>query len=247
MSEEKFRVGVVCEGPTDYHAISCFVGASLNANGIAVEFVPLQPDMGKSKPVAGWGNIEKWFENNTAINRVKRFFGGGLFDLNLDTRQCDAIFIQMDSDHIEGDSFANHIRRTLSIEVGTPTEPNDRGKTISDVLTRWSGVEALTEVDRNRHIFAPAVESTETWCIGAFKKWGDDLEKLRGSELVKRFNDVLHRSEGRKSPGTDNIDKNETRRKKFCETQASGSHPRLSEQCAHFTAAVNKLSLLKAR
>ncbi len=44
-------------------------------------------------------------------------------------------------------------------------------------------------------MIAPAVESTETWCIAAFRRMSSNPELWRGQELCQKFMTVLHQSE----------------------------------------------------
>ena len=69
------RVGVVCEGPTDWHAIVCFLEASLTDRGIAPVFVEIQPEMDKTNRAnGGWGRcIELAEAKSTRIKDAELF------------------------------------------------------------------------------------------------------------------------------------------------------------------------------
>lgn len=54
------RIGAVCEGPADFHAITSFFGHSMSLTGIPVKFVPLQPDPDATAPEGGWGHVLLW-------------------------------------------------------------------------------------------------------------------------------------------------------------------------------------------
>ena len=64
------RIGVVCEGPTDAHAIVCFLQASLTHRGITPDFIPIQPDTDNTRPLdGGWGAVFLWLKKNGASQR----------------------------------------------------------------------------------------------------------------------------------------------------------------------------------
>lgn len=92
------RIGIVCEGETDAHAMECFLGASLRSRGLEAYFVRLQPAMDRTGPSGGWGMLLKWFEDNEPDKRVRTYFDGGLFDHGLSAKQCDVVTFQMDAD-----------------------------------------------------------------------------------------------------------------------------------------------------
>lgn len=71
------RIGIVCEGATDTHAIVSFLGASLKSRGVGAAFVGLQPNMDRTSPNGGWGLVLMWFEKNPASSRGKTYFGRG--------------------------------------------------------------------------------------------------------------------------------------------------------------------------
>ena len=51
------RLGVICEGPSDYPAMVHFVGAALKNQGIDAVFQSLSPNMDKTRPEGGWGSV----------------------------------------------------------------------------------------------------------------------------------------------------------------------------------------------
>ena len=69
------RVGVVCEGATDFVAIDAFFGQSLADHGIEAEFVPIQPEKDKTSPEGGWGNVLHWLQKNG--NYMRKCASGG--------------------------------------------------------------------------------------------------------------------------------------------------------------------------
>ncbi|MCK4712560.1 MAG: hypothetical protein KAT26_06735, partial [Marinosulfonomonas sp.] len=72
------RIGVVCEGPTDFIAIKEFLGASLAKRHINSTFISIQPDPDNTLG-DGWTRVFYWLENNLPQSRIKSYFDGGLF------------------------------------------------------------------------------------------------------------------------------------------------------------------------
>lgn len=237
------RIGVVTEGPTDTHATVAFLQASLEDRGLEPYFVRLQPDMDRTNPEGGWGMVLNWLRANTPEVRVKSYLGGGLFDNDMSAKRCDAIVVQLDSDILSDEPFRNRIRRWIRREVRDPVEPIERGREICIILEVVGRIEELNQVDRDKHVMAAAVESTETWCIAAYRRWGDNPELLRGGDLRNRFMDMLHESEGRPAQVVARIDKSSGRRLRFCNKFAA-NHARLAEQCHHFGKLVEELEAL---
>jgi hypothetical protein len=235
------RVGVVCEGPTDYPAIVAFMGEALAAAGIAASFIGIQPDMGRTLQNAEWGNLECWLKSNPPAQRIRVHFDGGLFQRNMSAKACDVLLIQMDSDILDDGAFQAHLRNDYDFALVGASKPSERGRQIVQVLELWSKVNELTAVDRQRHIFAPAVESTETWCVAAFDHKYQDPETLRGAALIQAFMEALETSESRPIKTYVEADKQEERRKIFCEKHSSTGHARIMEACPHFAQAITQL------
>lgn len=128
----------------------------------------------------------------------------------------------------------------LGYQPTNPDDPVARGQEVREVIENAGRFSELSEHDRRRHVVAPAVESTETWCIAAFHQVGSDPEVIRGQLLVDEFMTVLHRSEGRPVREFSGIDKSRVRREKFCSIHASGTD-RLEEQCFHYRELVKAL------
>ena len=234
------RIGIVCEGATDAHALVHFLGASLRNRGVNAVFVALQPDMDKTSPDGGWGLVLKWFEHNPPNARIRTYFDGGLFDHGLSARQCDVIVFQMDADNLSDEPFRNRMRASYDRDIVEPCDPIDRGNEVRAIIRTAGGFEQLSQNDRNRHVAAPAVESTETWCIAVFQEHDHDPELLRSQELCERFMTVLHRSEGRRIQEFVQINKSSGRRRRFCEKHSTG-FTRLERQCYHYRCLVGCL------
>jgi len=56
------------------------------------------------------------------------------------------------------------------MEVIDSDDPVERGREIRSIIEMAGRFNELVKVDRERHIVSPAVESTETWCIAAFRR-----------------------------------------------------------------------------
>ena len=238
------RIGIVCEGETDVHAIVCFLGASLENRGVKATFVALQPEMDRTSPSGGWGLVLKWLEKNPPRSRTKTFLGGGLFGHGLSAKQCDLIVIQMDADNLSDDAFRNHMRNQYGVDVVDLGDPIERGNEVRSILETAGDFDELVKADRDRHVVAPAVESTETWCVAAFERQGQDPELLRSQDLCFAFMEALHRSENRPVREFAQIDKSPNRRLRFCETHSAGVD-RLEGQCHHYRELVNRVNQIR--
>jgi hypothetical protein len=238
------RVGVVCEGPSDFPAVACFFGHALETHGVTSEFVPLFPEMDKTRPEGGWANVLLWLGRNPPETRIQRYFGGGLFAGALSTEPLDAILIQLDGDALHDASFQNFVRLKHSYEVATTNSPRDKAIQIERIIALAGDFEAMTQADVARHIPAPAIEATETWCVAAFSSAHQNYEILDGQDLIDAFMTALERSEGRTPQAQySNIDKSLPRRRRFCQTHATGS-ARIARGCPQFDRALARLTSL---
>ena len=238
------RVGVVCEGPTDYYAIEYFFGHALwDGQGISAEFVPILPDMDNMNPKGGWFEVLNWLDNNQPEDRIFDYFDIGLFDPPNDKLPFDVLLIQLDSDILGNESFTNYVNNTYhEIDVGNPVDALDRANEIRNVLQCAAKFAEMNEDDGNRHVIAPAVESTEAWCVAAFNGSAQNCETLRGQDLINAFMTALERSEGRvPTPPYARANKNRKRREKFCKSYSGGS-ARVRQRCAQFDRTYRQLS-----
>lgn len=234
------RVGVVCEGWTDFHAIKAFFGGALAAQGIQAAFEALAPSQDSTWPDAGWGNVLRWLLENPSQRRVAEYFNVGLFD---NSPRFDGLLIQMDADILGEIGFCAYVQGAFGHTAANPQNPAERAAAIATVLRLVAGNGNMTNADARRHVIAPAVESTETWCVAAFKAQPVAFERLRDQALTDAFMIALETSESRTpTPPYAHIDKQVERRKRFCE--------RYSEQgsrvarCPAFAAALSELSRL---
>lgn len=235
------RIGVVCEGPTVFFAIESFFRNALSHLDIESEFVAIQPEMDNTSPEAGWGNVLLWLDKNLPTARIIKYFGGGLFGGNLGFDPLDCLLIQLDTDILENDSFKKHIKNNYGLDITAHQNSLDRADEISTVLRAAWRENELTAADQMRHVPAPAVESTEAWCIAAFHAKPQDFETFSGQVLVDEFMASLEISEGRHANRPyANIDKNPKRRRRFCQTHENGGH-RVATGCAQFQLILTKL------
>lgn len=215
------RVGVVCEGVTDFIAIREYIGARLERAKIDCVFVQLQPTPDNTDD-GGWTRVFFWLQQNGPDQRRARHLGGGLFANQMDEQVCDALVIQIDTDILSDAHFINHMRN-LGIAHATPTGAPARVREVKRLLAEFARFEDLTNEELVRHIFIPAAESTEAWCVAAFERHSLDPEELQGRDLWGAFGACLLRSEGRQTmppdpPGFGPPDKTPGRRERFCKT-----------------------------
>ncbi len=235
------RIGVICEGETDFIGIEEFLGAALERKKITATFIPLQPTPDKTSG-EGWTNVVTWLENNPPAARVINYFAGGMFEGNSDQR-VDALIIQLDSDILDEPS-AQAFLNNRGFIVQPATTPNKRGAEIERLLTHFSALGALTAADQRRHVMAPIVEASETWCVAIYQHRTDDCEALTGQALRDEFRAALVGSkEDHARPPSGPSDKTAERRREFCQRH-KGATQRLEQQAAHFHQLVERVAAL---
>lgn len=240
------RIGVVCEGPTDFFAIQYFLGEFLKRKGLNCDFVDIQPELDATQSRAGWGNIERWLTRMAPESRCKRYLCGGLFENDLDAKACDVILVQMDCDHLSDFSFQKFNSTKYGIDLAGVQGIDEEYEAIERVLEQWCGIAQLADRDAGRHAIIPAQQSTESWCIAAFKRANKDPDTLRGQHLINEFMNVLHQSEGRavNKFRFSEIDKSIQRRRIFCQKHADSCYPNVTSSTS-FKKAMGKLELLR--
>ena len=238
------RVGVVCEGPTDFFAIKSFFGHALKNDGINAQFVRIPPKSDNTNPEGGWGNVLLWLDRNNPAYRIQIHFGGGLFQEPVDKPRLNALLIQLDSDILGKQSFTNRVSNAYDLAVENPDDAQERADEIRKVIRSAAKFDDMTEHEKALHVIAPAVESTEAWCVAAFTTPTPNCELLNGQNLRDAFMSVLERSEGRNpSPPYSRIDKDQKRRKDFLAIHAQGS-ARVRGGCQQFDQAYQQLGEL---
>ena len=221
------------------HAIVCFLHASLTDRGITPDFIPIQPDADNTRPPdGGWGAVLLWLKKNPPRSRTRTYFRGDLFDYDLSAKRCDVMVFQLDTDILSDLGFQNWTKEHYDYSVANLADPVERGKEITTIIEIAGGFATLSIADLKRHVPAPSVESTETWCIAAFRQLPLDPETLSGIALCREFMTALHRFENRPILNFVHIDKNPDRRHSFCENH-SGGFVRLENQCYHYRNLVD--------
>ena len=103
------RIGVVREGPTDTHAIVCFLHASLTDRGITPDFIPIQPDADNTRPPdGGWGAVLLWLNKNPPTSRTRTYLHGDIY-LTTICPLNDVMYMvfQLDTDILSDLGFQN--------------------------------------------------------------------------------------------------------------------------------------------
>lgn len=123
------RIGVVCEGPTDAHAIVCFLHASLTYRGITPDFIPIQPDTDNTRPLeGGWGAVFLWLKKSPPRSRIRTYFHGGLFDGDLSAKRCDVMVFQLDTDILSDLGFQRWTKEHYDHSVATSRTQSNVGR-----------------------------------------------------------------------------------------------------------------------
>ena len=235
------RIGIVCEGPTDTYAIRYFLEASLIERGITPQFVPIQPDIDRTRPTdGGWGLVMNWLKRNPPRSRTRAYFGEGMFSSPMSAKQCDVMIIHMDTDVLSDTSFRNWMLHYFRYTVEDSTEPVRRGSEARNILRLVGRFCDLNSNDSERHICAPSVESTETWCVAVREQLYTDPERLSGWYLLPEFMTLLHESENRRIQPFANLDKTPRRRLRYCKRNSQGFRA-LEDQCFQYRVLVSAL------
>lgn len=239
------RIGVICEGVTDFIAIREFMEGALSKMGLKTTYIQLQPTPDNTDD-GGWTRVFFWLEDNPVEARVTRFFGGGLFDMGLDNSRCDALIVQMDTDVLEDHGFSGFMNGK-NISYDAPDQASVRAEEIRRLLGIFAGSDSMTISDLQKHIFLPAVESSEAWCIAAFERLDFDPETLKGQELWDAFGSALLRSEGNFNLPAQfgSPDKRPERREKFCIRHRSSAFLELQSQ--QFSKGVEAVFALRVQ
>ena len=136
------KIGVICEGPTDFVAIWAFLGHALKKFGMSPEFKDIQPNLYNSVLEGGWTLVLRWLGQNNLQDRRMRFFYGGLFAANSFPDVFDCLLVQIDTDILDKVVFQNHIRKYyphIDLVNPAPREPKARASSVPIL-----GVESTT-------------------------------------------------------------------------------------------------------
>lgn len=231
------RIGVVCEGQTDFIAIKYFFTKALDSEKITASFIQIQPNIDCTTSDGGWGNVLLWLKNNPPLYRRHRYLGSGLFENNLSTNLCDLILIQMDSDILDDESFKKYVEKEICMKLTMVTEPEQRGLQIKNILFQFS----KSQLHDHQYVFCPTVESSETWCIAAFRYYQNiNLESLKNQQLWDEFGkclDIFLNQNPKEQYSAPNKDQN--RREQYCSKH--NDHKKIKKQCRHFELAINQI------
>lgn len=232
------KVGIVCEGITDFYAINYYVRAALQKKGFSFEFIALQPPPDNTS-AGGWGNVFSWLENNPPIAR-EPLFGRGLFANSKKLSRLDLILIHLDTDILPEQSFLNFLKNK-NYNIENPTNPAERGAEIAKLIAYFANLDQCTDGIAAKHIAAPIAESSEAWCIAVDPKFKGLAEELSGQALIDAFGVSLARFNLKLPKETYTaINKKTKSRERYCHGTAS-EVARL-ESCTLFVSLVEKLS-----
>lgn len=232
-------IGLICEGPTDVVAIKCLLGETLRRDGVEADFRELQPtpDRTRKNPEAGWGNVEAWLQERTLADRLEEHIFGGIFadDLATDNR-CDILLLQIDGDNLDDQPFRTFNQNRYELELSSPSDPSERFDEIATVLSKWGMLDGGTDAERRLHLLAPAIENTETWCLAAFERQDDDIERMRKADQGVLVSAMIARIEGKDvNPAAMRVPKGVEQRITICKKLLKGNCPtRLLAQSSSF-------------
>lgn len=231
------KIGVVCEGLTDYFAIKYYVGEALLAKGLEVTFVAVQPAADNTSG-GGWPNVISWLENNTPEKR-KPFFEAGLFAHSTKLAGLDYLLFHMDTDVLGEVSFQNFVDKNgLALQEVADVEA--KSLEVSKVLLHFIRIGEMNDEMQKRHIPAPIAESSEAWCIAADSSYQGNAEALIGQDLVDAFGAALARFNKQQVKQTySKINKKQKSRERYCDG-TRGNHGHLNS-CILFFNLVESL------
>lgn len=231
------KIGVVCEGMTDYIAISHYVGSALRKREIESQFVALQPTPDNTS-AGGWANVLTWLQNHPPKQRSV-FFEKGLFANSTRASNLDFIILQLDTDILRENSAINFLKQH-KIEFKEGKTLADKAHHIDTVLRHFSNFDLLNVDQKIRHITAPVSESSEAWCIAADPDFEGNPEELSGMDLCNAFGAALARfnREPLKRKYV-NINKRQQSRERYC--KITSEKVELIERCLLFKRLVDDL------
>ena len=238
------KIGLICEGQTDFVCIREFVSSALCRVGISVEFVAVQPDVDSTRPQGGWTGLVTWLINNPPRSQIPTYFGGGLFAGSNSAKVVDCMVIQMDSDILGNPDLGNFMLDRFGLVLSNPGDPDSRANEIRRLLEASAQLSQCADADRNRHVLVAAVENTETWCFAAFRAVAYNPETLSPNEVVQKFMTVLNRSESRHHVVSFvSANKDIGRRESYCRKHRSGAN-RVKASCTQFDRLCSELECL---
>ncbi|WP_353177570.1 hypothetical protein [Delftia acidovorans] len=235
------RIGVVCEGETDYLALKHFLGAELTRRKIDTEFLMLQPTPDRSSG-GGWGNVMGWLESNPPAARDV-YFSSGLFE-ELDAKaNLNAILIHLDTDILPEESFVGYLKKK-GYALSAFNTVDQKAIEISKVIGHFAQFPKLTPEKLSRHIPAPISESSEAWCVAIDGEHVGNAEELTGQDLINAFGAALSRFKKTKPQQEyKKINKNIVQREAYC--SGTAANVQNIHTCSLFLSLVNQLVNIK--
>ena len=235
------RIGVICEGQTDFVAIKAFLESEFASRGKGIEFEMIQPAHDNSLP-SGWTEVLLWLEGNEMSFRSALYLkGDSLFQVEDESVKFDALLFQIDSDIIGEHSFEAFIAKR-NISYRTPIDNIDRGNVIRQVLLSIGGHASDTDSLIRKEIMAPIVESSEAWILAA-ENVAPNPETLIGQPLIDAFGALVARSSGQTPKARYiSINKRIKTRKRVCSSIVKVSSP--AGRSHHYDEVVQKIDSL---
>jgi hypothetical protein len=235
------RIGVVCEGQTDFVAIKIFLEDEFLRQGRNVIFDMIQPAYDNSLP-SGWPQVLLWIENNELSFRSALYLkGDSLFAIEDEESKYDALLFQIDSDIIGEAGFEAFIKKR-NLSYAPPHTNVDRGNVIRHVLLSIGGHASDAVSLSHKEVMAPTVESSEAWLLAAENVAGHP-ESLIGQPLIDAFGALVARSSGQAPKASyTNINKATKTRKRICKLIVKTSSP--TGRSHHYDEVVHKIASL---
>lgn len=209
------RVGVICEGYTDFLTIKYFAESDFKKLGFDISFHIIQPSRDETLP-GGWSEVLHWLENNSPAHRNAIYLSEtGLFLNSNPENKYDVLIFQIDSDIIEDSGFQKFLSKR-GIFGTTTTCPKSRGDYIENVLN------IISKNNNNiKEICLATVESCETWVIAA-EGSNSNPELMNISQLSIEFDKIMRKYTSlRKNYKSNVIDKNKELRQELYEKMVS--------------------------
>ena len=235
------RIGVVCEGQTDFVAIKIFLEEEFSRLGKKVIFDMIQPAYDNTLP-SGWSQVLLWLENNELAFRSALYLKGeSLFAVEDDDVKYDALLFQIDSDIIGEDSFEVFIKKR-NLAYALPANNVDRGNVIRHILLSIGGHASDADSLLRKEIMAPIVESSEAWILAA-ENVANHPESLIGQPLIDAFGALVARASGQPpKEAYVSINKTTKTRKRICNLIVKTSSP--AGRSHHYDEVVQKIANL---
>jgi len=233
------KIGIVCEGRTDFIAIKNYVGAALKKKNIAPIFVALQPTEDNTSG-GGWANVITWLENHPPQQR-EVFFQQGLFANSKRAANLDALLLQLDTDILTDQGALNFLRKHKIIPVAA-LNVKEKAQRISEILEHFANMTSVGQEYLGHHVFAPISECSEAWCVAVDPHFQGAPEDISGEQLCNAFGAALARSANRPvKQNYSSINKRTLSREKYCKSTSHRTD--LLNKCTLFVELVTKLEI----